>query len=94
MAPKGWTDKAQLAWLEARKGKYLDSKSAGDQIEFFTRLDEEWFAVWPEEEYCRIPSKESGETLSEEQTATLAAALDKRKNVSKRVATRKKRDLD
>ncbi|KAJ7673510.1 hypothetical protein B0H17DRAFT_1208328 [Mycena rosella] len=45
MAPKLWTTSKQLLWLESHVAAYLDSKVTGDQIEFFTTLDENWFQL-------------------------------------------------
>ncbi|KAJ7704798.1 hypothetical protein B0H17DRAFT_1193303 [Mycena rosella] len=45
----------------------MSNKSSGDQISFFTRLDETWFRRWPAEETSGLPSRESGIVLTEEQ---------------------------
>jgi hypothetical protein len=82
MAPPRWTSDPQLQWLTARIGKYLQSQSEGDQIEFFANLDEAWFALYPAEIDARVPSRDSGQELTPEQTKSVSEALEKRKSVS------------
>ncbi|KAJ7104285.1 hypothetical protein B0H15DRAFT_960345 [Mycena belliarum] len=79
MAPKHWANELQLEWLHSKMGGYLASKAGGDQIEFFSKLDEAWLGRWPEEEACGLPGKESGTELSTAQTEQLAVALNGRK---------------
>lgn len=81
MAPKHWANELQLEWLHSKMGGYLASKAGGDQIEFFSKLDEAWLGRWPEEEACGLPGKESGTELSTAQTEQLAVALNGRKQV-------------
>ncbi|KAJ7127931.1 hypothetical protein C8R44DRAFT_873707 [Mycena epipterygia] len=79
MAPTRWTTQEQFEWLDAHIGKYLGSKSKGEQIEFFVQLDEAWFALWPAEDLCDLPSRDSGVALDKEEDQRLAKALEKRK---------------
>ncbi|KAJ7070290.1 hypothetical protein B0H15DRAFT_968740 [Mycena belliarum] len=79
MAPKHWANELQLEWLHSKMGGYLASKAGGDQIDFFTKLDEAWLGRWPEEEACGLPAKESGTELSPAETEQLAVALNGRK---------------
>ncbi|KAJ7770721.1 hypothetical protein B0H16DRAFT_1452136 [Mycena metata] len=74
-----WTNDEQTPWLEARLPKYLNAKTTGDQSDFFVALDEGWFKKWPEEATNGLPAAESGVPLTAEETATLSAALKKRK---------------
>ncbi|KAJ7149775.1 hypothetical protein C8R43DRAFT_951752 [Mycena crocata] len=79
MAPPSWATAAQLEWLHGRIGKYMESKQTGDQIDFFVKIDEEWFKLWPEEAACGLPSRASKQALTPEQSAVLAEALTRRK---------------
>ncbi|KAJ7449699.1 hypothetical protein B0H11DRAFT_2247041 [Mycena galericulata] len=79
MAPKPWSNTEQLAWLKARVGKYIKSKSEGDQISFFTQIDAEWLKKWPEEAVLGLPADDSDTSLTPQQSAVLGQALEKRK---------------
>ncbi|KAJ6527566.1 hypothetical protein DFH09DRAFT_1414143 [Mycena vulgaris] len=79
MSPTPWASPEQLTWLISHVGQYHAKRASGDQIEFFAKLDEGWFAKWSAEEECKLPASESGEALTPEQSAMLAALLTKRK---------------
>ncbi|KAJ6472971.1 hypothetical protein DFH09DRAFT_1343678 [Mycena vulgaris] len=79
MSPTPWASPEQLTWLTSHVGQYHTKRASGDQIEFFAKLDEGWFAKWSAEEECKLPASESGEALTPEQSAMLAALLTKRK---------------
>jgi RNase H-fold protein (predicted Holliday junction resolvase) len=82
MAPNQWANAAQSALLNSQIAKYLASKAASDQIEFFAKLDETWFQKNPEEIACGLPSPDSQTKLDAEQSEILATAVGKRKQVS------------
>ncbi|KAJ7434080.1 hypothetical protein B0H11DRAFT_2258699 [Mycena galericulata] len=79
MAPKPWGSDEQVTWLQSYVGKYIKSKSDGDQISFFMRIDAEWLRLWPEEAVLGLPRDDSDVSLTSDQSALLGRALEKRK---------------
>ncbi|KAJ6570799.1 hypothetical protein DFH09DRAFT_1312845 [Mycena vulgaris] len=79
MAPATWASEDQTIWLKSYMGQYMDTKASGDQIDFFSRLDEAWFTKWPAEEASNLPSAESGIALTPEVSALLGAFIKRRK---------------
>ncbi|KAJ7147712.1 hypothetical protein C8R43DRAFT_1129625 [Mycena crocata] len=79
MAPPSWATAPQLEWLNARMGRYMDSKTGGDQIDFFIKTDEEWFKRWSEEAACGLPARDSPQPMTAEETARLSSAVHARK---------------
>ncbi|KAJ7443662.1 hypothetical protein B0H11DRAFT_2250580 [Mycena galericulata] len=79
MAPKYWGSDKQVTWLKSYVGKDIMSKSDGDQISFFTRIDAEWLRQWPEEAVLGLPRDDSDVSLTSDQSALLGQALERRK---------------
>lgn len=84
MAPPRWTNAAQLEFLQQNVEAYLSAQAKSTLFGFIPTILLAWFQKFPERESLFGANKDLDELcpLSQEQTALLAAAIEKRKAVS------------
>lgn len=80
MAPPAWTTDEQREWLTALKPVFHDARNKGSLRNWRRTLGHNWFIKWPEINilFGDVPRA----SLTPEQQTELAAAEEKRKEVS------------
>jgi len=59
MAPPPWTTLAQLEFLNGKRVDFAEAQKNKSLSQFFTTLQGEFFAMWPDPESEKIPEPEA-----------------------------------
>lgn len=78
MAPPNRTTPEQLEWLNSLKPQFFEHQKGKTLSDFWSTLDRDWFARWPEPGVAEAQCEPEGHPLREKATDSLSS----RKSVS------------